>query len=629
MDIKRFKESWRGAFSDRLNLNERKQSKKWKRYLLKEYNKGTESYLATNSEREFSNLFKVRDIEALYMDLYEEVGVDFAKWYARSFDKFIEKNSGNESTWRTTFSRIGQTEAGDKIILVQGTALKELKRNIGNLFKDPEFQSLGRKQQARILQNRFRGITEYQAQRIVRTEATSAANEGIMQSSQDIFPKSSLVKEWVSSQDGRTRAFTRGDKSDHLNMNGKVVGFDETFAVPELGRVVQMKKPADFRSGASAHNIVNCRCSIAVYPKEGAEVNEGVSLTGLGGGVSARTSQLIGDEIVTSRKPDPVVPRRATNETAEVSFKNRKEASDYFVQKLGGEYSNFDGVDLKIAESYINTYAKIKDKFKGLKVNNFSGINGFRKDIVDDIFNEYTKSEVFKRQAKLYGYERYSKRVKLTIKKNLNISRVNSQTVASYHHYKINYKHKLFNVDKDLSKYKGIVHKSKGNFERTVSMGKKNESSKWWSQGASNPAHTPTHELGHAIDFQIEFHKEKEFLRLYKKYRSKGKDYREGRYVHNTYIRDELSEYGSINEKEVIAESVAEYFTSDSPRPMSVEVTEMLMRYWEKNKNKKMFKREIVIDEESFVKQDFPIIPFGGAHQPDSDYVELPDSANF
>ena len=307
MDIKRFKESWRGAFSDRLNLNERKQSKKRKRYLLKEYNKGIESYLATNSEREFSNLFKVRDIETLYMDLYEEVGVDFAKWYARSFDKFIEKNSGNESTWRTTFSRIGQTEAGDKIILVQGTALKELKRNIGNLFKDPEFQSLGRKQQGRILQNRFRGITEYQAQRIVRTEATSAANEGIMQSASDIFPKSSLVKEWVSSQDGRTRAFTRGDQSDHLNMNGKVVGFNETFAVPELSRVVQMKKPADFRSGASAHNIVNCRCSIAVYPKEGSEVNEGVSLTGIGGGVSARTSQLIGDEILTSRKPDPVV----------------------------------------------------------------------------------------------------------------------------------------------------------------------------------------------------------------------------------------------------------------------------------------------------------------------------------
>ena len=623
LNTKKFKESWREAFLGRLELNEKKQVSRWKRYLKGEYFKGVDSFLNTGSEREFTTLFQRPDIENLYIELYEEVGLDFAKWYARSFDKFLEKQAGNESTWRTTFSRIGQTEAGSKISIVAGTALKELKKNIGNLFKDPEFQSLGRKQQGRILQNRFKGITEYQAQRIVRTEATSAANEGIMQSAQDIFPKASLVKEWISSQDGRTRSFNRGDKSDHLNMNGKVVGFDQTFAVPELGRVVQMKKPADFRSGASAHNIVNCRCSVAVYPKEGAEVREGVSLTGLGGGVSARTSQLIGDEIVTARKPDPVAPIRESAESVKLTFKNRKEASDYFVNKLGGKYSNFDGVDLKIVENYINAYAKIKDKFKGLQLNNFSGIKGFRNDVVRDIFDEYLKSTAFNRQADRWGYEAYSKRIKSLIKKNLRISKVNSNTVASYHHYNSNYKHPLFNVNVDLSKYRGIIHKSKDNFERASSTGKRLEDEKWWSKGASSPAHTPTHELGHAIDYEIEFHKEKEFLRLYEKYRLKGKDYRSGKFTHNTYIRDELSEYGSINEKEVIAESVAEYFTSDSPRPMSVEVTEMLMRYWEKNKNRKMFKDKNIID------QEFPIIPFGGAHKPDSDYVELPDSADF
>jgi len=393
VDIKKFKESWRGAFSDRLNLNERKQSKKWKRYLLAEYTKGVESFLSTNSEREFSNLFKVRDIQTLYVNLYEEVGVDFAKWYARSFDKFIEKNSGNESTWRTTFSRIGQTEAGDKIILVQGTAHKELKRNIGNLFKDPEFQSLGRDQQGRILQSRFKGITEYQATRIVRTEATSAANEGIMQSASDIFPKSSLIKEWISSQDGRTRAFNRGDKSDHLNMNGRKVGFDETFAVPEFGRVVQMKKPADFRSGASAHNIVNCRCSMAVYPKEGAEVNEGVSLTGIGGGVSARTSQLIGDEIVTARKPtaDITSRERAREFTSKPNqAKDIKEAKDIFTNKLKevnisvSKISVGRGISIDNMNKFINQFTELSSKYKishlraGSKVNlRFTGGSGY------------------------------------------------------------------------------------------------------------------------------------------------------------------------------------------------------------------------------------------------------------
>ena len=393
MDIKKFKENWRGAFRDRLEKNEKKQVGKFYRYFKNEYYKGIESYVNTNSEREFSNLFKIRDIENLYIDLYEEVGVDFAKWYARSFDKFIQKNSGSESTWRTTFSRIGQTEAGDKIALVQGTALKELKRNIGTLFKDPEFQSLGRQQQGRILQNRFRGITEYQSQRIVRTEATSAANEGIMQSSQDIFPKSSLVKEWISSQDGRTRSLSRGDKSDHLEMNGKVVGFDETFAVPETFRVVQMRKPADFRSGASAHNIVNCRCSLAVYPKEGAQVREGVSLTGIGGGVSARTSQLIGDEIVTARKPaaDITSRERAREFTSKPNqAKDIKEAKDIFTNKLKevnigvSKISVGRGISIDNMNRFINQFTQLSSKYKisdlraGSKVNlRFTGGSGY------------------------------------------------------------------------------------------------------------------------------------------------------------------------------------------------------------------------------------------------------------
>lgn len=393
MDIKKFKENWRGAFRDRLEKNEKKQVGKFYRYFKNEYYKGIESYVNTNSEREFSNLFKIRDIENLYIDLYEEVGVDFAKWYARSFDKFIQKNSGSESTWRTTFSRIGQTEAGDKIALVQGTALKELKRNIGTLFKDPEFQSLGRQQQGRILQNRFRGITEYQSQRIVRTEATSAANEGIMQSSQDIFPKSSLVKEWISSQDGRTRSLSRGDKSDHLEMNGKVVGFDETFAVPETFRVVQMRKPADFKSGASAHNIVNCRCSLAVYPKEGAQVREGVSLTGIGGGVSARTSQLIGDEIVTARKPatDITSRERAQEFTSKPNqAKDIKEAKDIFTNKLKevnigvSKISVGRGISIDNMNRFINQFTELSSKYKisdlraGSKVNlRFTGGSGY------------------------------------------------------------------------------------------------------------------------------------------------------------------------------------------------------------------------------------------------------------
>jgi len=572
VEIKRFKESWRGAFSDRLNLNERKQSKKWKRYLLAQYTKGVESFLNTNSEREFTNLFKVRDIENLYIDLYEEVGVDFAKWYARSFDKFIEKNSGNESTWRTTFARIGQTEAGDKIILVQGTAIKELKRNIGNLFKDPEFQSLGRIQQGRILQSRFKGVTEYQAQRIVRTEATSAANEGIMQSAQDIFPKSSLVKEWVSSQDGRTRAFTRGDKSDHLNMNGKVVGFDETFAVPELARVVQMKKPADFRSGASAHNIVNCRCSIAVYPKEGAEVSEGVSLTGLGGGVSARTSQLIGDEIVTSRKP----------------------ATDITSRERAQEFLNID----KFKESEVKDF--IRDRFKDnkIKIKSFTkgnqSVKLFKKRAkqLDKLLNEYDVTHPFNQidevalefTTKNRGRELGSVGRVLKDKftdtgkrpegylKNINLGVKNSGTPRE------NYLFKDFNP----KEYK---------FERWNSFVDKE----------NQDIAVLTHEFAHIItNFRYKMHKEfwdefsvirDEYFERLNKYtypKPTEIDLGGGRFAitrfKNAQKYDEiaLGKYAHTNDNEILAEAFNEYKLSSKPREYAVKFGQLIDKYFKK-----------------------------------------------
>ena len=551
MDIKKFKENWRGAFRDRLEKNEKKQVGKFYRYFKNEYYKGIESYVNTNSEREFSNLFKIRDIENLYINLYEEVGVDFAKWYARSFDKFIQKNSGSESTWRTTFSRIGQTEAGDKIALVQGTALKELKRNIGTLFKDPEFQSLGRQQQGRILQNRFRGITEYQSQRIVRTEATSAANEGIMQSSQDIFPKSSLVKEWISSQDGRTRSLSRGDKSDHLEMNGKVVGFDETFAVPETFRVVQMRKPADFRSGASAHNIVNCRCSLAVYPKEGAQVREGVSLTGVGGGVSARTSQLIGDEIVTARKPvNEITSReRAREFTSKPNqAKSIKEGKQILKDVFKGEFINIESVVVsgKVNINKLNKYIAEIDRLS-------------KKYIIGRRFNtKYPVKLRFKSTNNFYG----------------RVSR--SQNPSEYFNNegfllrKINFGDETSSVA-NRTRYKGI-DKAKKTAKSAID--------------ADNiDIATVTHEFAHIISTseQIQAHSKfwKDIRSIKRNYADDLKKYLDSdnkKAFNNVY----LGEYASTNIDEFYAEAFTEYELNSNPSKYARQVGELVSKYFQK-----------------------------------------------
>jgi hypothetical protein len=154
-----------------------------------------------------------------------------------------------------------------------------------------------------------------------------------------------------------------------------------------------MRKPADFKSGASAHNIVNCRCSLAVYPKEGAQVREGVSLTGIGGGVSARTSQLIGDEIVTARKPatDITSRERAQEFTSKPNqAKDIKEAKDIFTNKLKevnigvSKISVGRGISIDNMNRFINQFTELSSKYKisdlraGSKVNlRFTGGSGY------------------------------------------------------------------------------------------------------------------------------------------------------------------------------------------------------------------------------------------------------------
>ena len=86
---------------------------------------------------------------------------------------------------------------------------------------------------------------KWMALRIVRTEINKAANTGAMVAAAD----SGIVldKKWISAQDNRTRRIPR-DKFDHLDMNGKQVGFDERFVVPSTSVVEALQYPGCSRS---------------------------------------------------------------------------------------------------------------------------------------------------------------------------------------------------------------------------------------------------------------------------------------------------------------------------------------------------------------------------------------------
>ena len=61
-------------------------------------------------------------------------------------------------------------------------------------MQDPEFMASDVRTKARILRTRFNQYSNYQAQRLVRTEATNAVNQGTMRSALDIYGKNEIKK---------------------------------------------------------------------------------------------------------------------------------------------------------------------------------------------------------------------------------------------------------------------------------------------------------------------------------------------------------------------------------------------------------------------------------------------------
>lgn len=102
--------------------------------------------------------------------------------------------------------------------------------------------------------------------RIARTETTRVQNSA--RQSVGEYGKElgfNLEKVWIATKDPgkhgrqyRTRNHGDGDKFDHLQMDGVAVPQDEPFIVDGE----KLMFPGDISMGASAGNVINCRCTI-------------------------------------------------------------------------------------------------------------------------------------------------------------------------------------------------------------------------------------------------------------------------------------------------------------------------------------------------------------------------------
>lgn len=268
--IKRAKKTYRADYERQMDIAERSQIRAFNKFLFENYQKGIRQQLTTGSVS-YESLFQTDQLIDLYSDLYSEVGLRFAKFYTKEFQHLSRKATLQENTWQELFGHAGRVYAGGMVTLVSGTKKDHLKQVLRRLYSDVEFQAKGVEEQARILNNQFKGYSRNEAIRLVRTESGTAANYATSVAAKDLFDPNELVKEWMAGMDGRERL-------SHRNADGDIVDFDKPFKVGITRRrgatqvivgYEDMMYPSD--PTASAANRINCRCTHAPFPKEDAE----------------------------------------------------------------------------------------------------------------------------------------------------------------------------------------------------------------------------------------------------------------------------------------------------------------------------------------------------------------------
>lgn len=264
LEIKSYEQTFNDMFERKLRAAEKRQEKIWYAYYRKEYDNAAKMFISQGGKmdsEDVNGFFKFGDLKNLYIGLYSDIAMDFAKWYAKSFEQFTPKldTSVFGEIWAQAFAYLGSQVAAERVTLVSGTAKKTLIAVTKKLMADPEFNVQNEAVSGRILRGQFAKYSNYQAKRLVRTESTYAANFGNWQSAKSVFNGRDLIKTWYSAKDDRVRDW-------HLAVNGTTIPENQKFIVN--GESLFM--PGD--RSASASNVINCRCRCTFIPKPEAQV---------------------------------------------------------------------------------------------------------------------------------------------------------------------------------------------------------------------------------------------------------------------------------------------------------------------------------------------------------------------
>ena len=302
------------------------------KFYQKNYNQGISNFLEYNTTR-YESLFTNRDLQAEYQKMYISIGNHIAKWYFRIFKKYQTKNDFGpyESEWEKSFAKYASDVAATNVTLVGGTAKKTLIKLTQQLMRDPEFMQLGNDAKARILKQKFNRYSKYQANRLVRTESTRAANFAVEKSAKTLFSENDLSKRWLAVMDGKERIW-------HRAANGQTVRMDQDFVVGNES----MKRPGE----GSARNVINCRCRIIPIPDENAIPVTELDEIGVGLGQSRIEDFSLGNLGRTvSEVIETIAARNVIDDVSEITQKE-KMTPDNWKQVVGGAKIDDDYLEL-------------------------------------------------------------------------------------------------------------------------------------------------------------------------------------------------------------------------------------------------------------------------------------------
>ena len=201
---------------------------------------------------------------AAFRDLYKEIGLQTVRTFgarvvsqgkAMGYDLECKQEGGFAALFRSlALAWINLEPIRKRITRVTETTRARIVSEVAKGQQD----GLGVDAIAKAINKRVPSISRARGALISRTETHNAANYAMHETAKSTGLE--LEKEWVATEDARTRRFADDAEYNHLAMHGQKRAMDEPFSMPWIGGPdLLIMYPGE--AGKPGAATINCRCS--------------------------------------------------------------------------------------------------------------------------------------------------------------------------------------------------------------------------------------------------------------------------------------------------------------------------------------------------------------------------------